>query len=505
MVVAAGALNPQAQEQLGRVFDLLVGLLDLAIPGHRRVLADLARGRQHLADELVVGHVGVQAVANPIVKHERAAGAGRILALVAQNRVPLVGEVVGIVGAGQQLVDPLVALLRIGIGQKSDCFLGRRQAAGDVDARASQEGRIVAQRRGGHAQRLELLEHQVVDEVFGRRQAVDRRAQRHVRPEDANLTLIAGHDRHVAGLIERLDQAGRADLGHLDVVRLELGRAGHVFGCAVGVMGHDQNLLLALLAHRPLGREHVDPHDGRVVFVAVGHALQNPAPHQPVGVRILLQPGAAAVRGRADRLEQQQALIRRGRKQPPAAALFDQVLEIFPRLEAQQRQLEAVLPARFAVAAAAIAAQFGEDRHDLIGEVDQRLVAQPLDANFRRAGDALGRLGGDRRLAVGQRNDQARGVDAHDAGRGDLVLDRPGQVVELAAGEAAGDRQLLPGVLAAKRKPAVRRAAGVDLQRFQLAGLTEPLGGGGGSQGQRGQNQEKSAGQRERANGKSGP
>ena len=76
MVMAAGTLDSQAQEQLGRVFDLLVAVLHFAIPGHRRVLADFAGRGQQLPHDLVVGNVGVQAVANPVVEDARAAGVG---------------------------------------------------------------------------------------------------------------------------------------------------------------------------------------------------------------------------------------------------------------------------------------------------------------------------------------------------------------------------------------------------------------------------------------------
>ena len=50
---------------------------------------------------------------------------------------------------------------------------------------------------------------------------------------------------------------------------------------------------------------------------------------KPILVRVGFEPRAAAVRHRADRLGQQQALVGRRGKQPPAAAFFHQVLEIF--------------------------------------------------------------------------------------------------------------------------------------------------------------------------------
>ena len=56
-----------------------------------------------------------------------------------------------------------------------------------------------------------------------------------------------------------------------------------------------------------------------------------------------------------------------------AAIFLDEGLVIEFRHEAEQRQGEAVLAARLAVAAAAVAAELGEDRHDLVGEVDRQV------------------------------------------------------------------------------------------------------------------------------------
>ena len=82
------------------------------------------------------------------------------------------------------------------------------------------------------------------------------------------------------------------------------------------------------------------------------------------------------------------------------------MLVIFARLEAQQRELETVLAAGFAVAAATVAAQLGKDGHDLIGEIDQRIVAEVNHRHFQRSGRTLSRTGCDRRRAIGSRDDE---------------------------------------------------------------------------------------------------
>src|SRR5207245_7057225 len=76
------------------------------------------------------------------------------------------------------------------------------------------------------------------------------------------------------------------------------------------------------------------------------------------------------------------AALRSRRKDSPAAVLTHQGLEVERRLEAQEAEPEAVLPAGLAVAAAGVAAQLGKDRNHLVRKVD------------RPAGGKLGHLYG---------------------------------------------------------------------------------------------------------------
>ena len=81
---------------------------------------------------------------------------------------------------------------------------------------------------------------------------------------------------------------------------------------------------------------------------------------------------------------EQQAGVGRGGKDPPAAPFLDERLVVEGRLEAEQAQPEAVLAARLAVAAAGVAAELGEDRHDLVGEVDRQPRGEVLDGHRNR-------------------------------------------------------------------------------------------------------------------------
>ncbi len=88
-------------------------------------LTFVADGAQDLADELVVGLVGGDRFANPVVEGEGAVGpAGLVPPLDAQDVGPLVGEVVAVFGRLEQCVDQLVALGRVLVGHERHDLLG---------------------------------------------------------------------------------------------------------------------------------------------------------------------------------------------------------------------------------------------------------------------------------------------------------------------------------------------------------------------------------------------
>ncbi len=132
------------------------------------------------------------------------------------------------------------------------------------------------------------------------------------------------------------------------------------------------------------------------------------------------------------RLGQQQALLGRGREEPPASPFLDQRLVVERRLEAEQAEPEPVLTARLAVASARVAAELGEDRHDLVGEVDR-----PPAANSRTVTGTSTSRPPDRTVIVAVpspcADDQARGVDRRRPRVRAGELGRAGQVPRLAS------------------------------------------------------------------------
>ena len=192
------------------------------------------------------------------------------------------------------------------------------------------------------------------------------------RTKRGDLPLIPGHDGDLSGQIERLHQSGRANLGHLGVVGLEQGHPRDIFGRAVAVVSDDGDLLLGAPLHDAAGRLALDFDDRRVGVAAVGSALLDPAIEHAIFVASHIHPLPAAMRVAAAGLQEQQAFAGRRGEQAATTALFDEELVVVLRIETEQREFEAVLSARLAVTAAAVAAELGEDRHDLV------LVAAPL-------------------------------------------------------------------------------------------------------------------------------
>src|SRR5262249_37618429 len=84
MMMTLRALQPLAEQQLGGVLHLAGGIVHLAIPSHRRVLADVAGCGQNLAHELIERFVDQQAVTNPGMERIRAVSLIAVIALVAE-------------------------------------------------------------------------------------------------------------------------------------------------------------------------------------------------------------------------------------------------------------------------------------------------------------------------------------------------------------------------------------------------------------------------------------
>ena len=179
MMMALRALHAHAEEELRHVLELLLRLLHALIPSDRRVRHDRRRSRR--ASRARSGRRACSPSRLSRIQAWKAKFAVMSrwsLALVAQQRGPFVGEVVGVVRAGEQRLDHAVALVRILARRGTPCVSStRRQTARDVERHAAEERRVIADGRGRHADLLELREDLFVDEV-PRRRADSRPARR---------------------------------------------------------------------------------------------------------------------------------------------------------------------------------------------------------------------------------------------------------------------------------------------------------------------------------------
>jgi len=73
---------------------------------------------------LVVGLVLGEARADPVVERVAAVAVeGVVGPLIPQDRRPLVGESVGVIGAVEEPIDEFVALVRVGVGEEGPRLL----------------------------------------------------------------------------------------------------------------------------------------------------------------------------------------------------------------------------------------------------------------------------------------------------------------------------------------------------------------------------------------------
>jgi len=146
VVVATGALDPLAEEQLRGVFGPLFQVGDLGEPIDGRVIGGGTGRGQQFADELVVGFVVDQALANPVMERHVGELQRPTVAAVAEDRSPLAGEVLRVVFTIEQAIDDAISLLtargRV-VGELLN-FVQGREAAGDVEGESAEKGGVVA-------------------------------------------------------------------------------------------------------------------------------------------------------------------------------------------------------------------------------------------------------------------------------------------------------------------------------------------------------------------------
>ena len=112
MMMALRALQPRPEKQLCRILHLRLLRTDLFKPGRRRALVNPAGSREDFSHKLVVRLVIVQAFLDPVVKGQSGAKLGTVGTLVAQQRRPFVGKILGVFLTAEQALDDSLTLVR---------------------------------------------------------------------------------------------------------------------------------------------------------------------------------------------------------------------------------------------------------------------------------------------------------------------------------------------------------------------------------------------------------
>jgi hypothetical protein len=127
--------------------------------------------------------------------------------------------------------------------------------------------------------------------------------------------------------------------------------------------------------HHEIGRPDLDSFDPRRRRVAGPCTFGDPPGDDLVRRGLPREDPATAMRHRAGRLQEQKTLLRSRHADATSTSLLHDVIVVFGRFEAEERQPESVLTAALAVAAAGVAAVLREDRHDLRVEIDRPRLA----------------------------------------------------------------------------------------------------------------------------------
>ncbi len=388
VVVALGALDARAQEHLG---DVLGGLLRRqpfrrGVQVGRRRLEVAAGPNEQLGHEFIERPILHHLILDPGGIRIHRLGVPAILRCLVvrpdtEQLAPLHRPQVHELGPVEQGVDQPGSLPRVPVRQETVVLFARRRQADQVEIHPAQEGLVGADLRGGKVQLLELVKDKRIDEVLLRR----------VRPDE----LIIGRQHDHLGANGELAEAGEdegraspaalhhtvlADAGDRLVVAQVERQPGDVAHRAVRVFRqHNSRLRAALAGEDDLAREQLQANGDRCFAAVVRCPGLEPAQQGLVVVVVGVEEFAAGVGHGAGGLLQHQALLRHRQVHAPADQLPGQAVVVAGRVEAEQRQVEAILAAGGTVATAVVATVLHEHGHHVQPETDRPRPGRVLD------------------------------------------------------------------------------------------------------------------------------
>ena len=394
MIVALVAVEAHAQEGLGNVLGHLARITQGPQVVAGGILEGAAAGKNEIAHHLVVGPVGGELILDPAAEHPHA-----LLAKVLRIALEQIGKLVGPESAkglrADQDVDECIALGLggPGIGQEGAHAFGRGRLPGEVEGNAADEFRVGAALGGIDPGPLKLAIDVTIDlTALGHGGELKAGAIAHHHHLAGGVQpLVANQHRHLTP--SQRGERGVLHQGHLLIVAGENGLTGDVARGAVGIGGHDQELLLPpreIDLHffrqdanltRPGAR-------GRLVAGAFG----DPLPKQLVIGRTGTDRLASLMRHLGQGLEEHERFLDAHRVDAPAAEIIHQRLIIVLGVVAAEGQLEAILAFGRAMAGALIASRPRQNGLDVANKSNRTL----LDAGYRHRQTRGGATGLDR-------------------------------------------------------------------------------------------------------------
>ena len=267
VVVALGADHPHAHEELGRRLHRLLRIAGGAEVAGGRLIEGTAGGRDQFADELVVGPVLLDCLAQPAAESQHALVAHE-LPVAAQQVAPLECPVVDVRVARDHLVDQAAPFLLGGrvVGEECAHPFGARDLSGEVERGAAEEGGVVDRRRGQNLDPLELLVDQLVDVVgLGQGSPLEAfAAAEHGGGRGGELAFVAHEQCAFAAAQPGHDRPGGTvlDRHRLRVATGDMRLAGDIAVPAVAVVRDDRRLLPhPRPVHEDLGRVDLEAFD----------------------------------------------------------------------------------------------------------------------------------------------------------------------------------------------------------------------------------------------------
>ncbi len=461
MVVALGALDAHAHENLRGILGELLGVALHLIKIAGGIAERAAARAEQFAHDFIHRLILLKLIAQPLeIKHGVLVIKAVVLSANLQQLGPFHHPNPHELGAGNQLVDELLALGGRFIGHKDRDGLGGGQPANHIKIGAPDERVVIANAAGRDANFLQLIVHELVDviglELLGEFEVIHFRNHQHLR---SNRDLVvARHDERLAALSSG-HLAFAVDLGGNIIVGNEHRLVRDIADGAVAVNGaHDDLLLRAFALEHRLFRMNLKIDHLRRAGGVISRAVLQPAHEGFIERTLRGNHFAAGMRHATGRFLEQQTIVRQGEVNAPPKIFARDVFVIALRIEAKQRQPKTILAARGTVTTAGIATALCKSRHHVEAEPHGAFLGGFL--HLHRHGErAAAKLDLQRSLAIDNRTDDVV-FKLHQLGIGKGVLRVGGDIARGAVGIRGLHHQLLLG--------AQRHEAGVLRVHLQI-------------------------------------